>query len=36
MENIISEIDKDETPAKRTGTLKYGDKNNPIHPPKKD
>ena len=35
MENILSEIDKDETPTKRTGTLN-GDKNNPIHPPKKE
>ena len=32
MENIMAEIEKDETPAKRTGTLN-GEKNKPIHLP---
>ena len=37
MENILSEIDKDETPTKRTGTLNVLEiKTSPIHPAKKE
>ena len=36
MENILSEMDKDESPTKRTGTLNMEIKTNPIHPPKKE
>ena len=33
MENIMAEIEKDETRAKRTGTLNEEIKTNPIHLP---
>ena len=36
MENIIAEIEKDETPAKRTGTLIMEIKTNQIHLPEKE